>query len=104
MEDTGFTLEGRVLCPDDACTGTVGPDRRCKLCGTVYEGPETPGEASGRRETPPVAPPPADAPAVSGASSDGGGVEEDRVCCPDDACTGVIGPDGKCGVCGKRAP
>ena len=32
----------------------------------------------------------------------GGGDEwEDRVLCSDGACIGIIGPDGKCKVCGK---
>ena len=101
MEETEFTLEGRVLCSDDACIGTVGPDRRCKVCGRPYEGQETPVEASAAHE------PPAPSEDVEEAAdaAEGPSHEEpsERVCCPDDACVGLIGPDGKCGTCGKSA-
>lgn len=99
MEETGFTLEGRVLCADDACIGTVGPDRRCKVCGKIYDGDESleatgdradDGRASG-------APEPADAAAAADRSFD----PDERECCSDESCIGVIGPDGTCGTCGK---
>ena len=32
------------------------------------------------------------------------GTWENRELCPDGACIGVIGADGKCNVCGERAP
>lgn len=28
---------------------------------------------------------------------------EDRVPCTDDLCTGIVGPDGRCGTCGRSA-
>src|SRR5437764_26802 len=31
-------FEERELCPDGACTGILGPDRRCKVCGLGAEG------------------------------------------------------------------
>lgn len=34
----------------------------------------------------------------------GGGWDDDRVLCPDGNCIGVIGPDGRCPVCGTAAP
>ena len=104
MDDTGFTLEGRVLCSDDACVGTVGPDRRCKVCGRPYEGDaEIPSEESARAAAAEVGTsakdPATDPPAPAASDAD----DSERVCCPDDACVGVIGPDGRCGVCGKTA-
>jgi hypothetical protein len=27
----------------------------------------------------------------------------ERVCCPDDLCTGALGPDGVCGTCGRSS-
>jgi hypothetical protein len=27
----------RALCPDGACVGVLGPDRRCKVCGQLAE-------------------------------------------------------------------
>jgi len=106
LEDTGFTLEGRVLCGDDACIGTIGPDRRCKLCGRPYEGD---AEVVGTG-----APPAAADDGVEAARSDAGaapaepaatagaGAVGERTCCPDDACVGIIGPNGVCGICGKK--
>ena len=33
-EDEGeFDPESRRLCPDDNCTGLIGPDGKCKVCG-----------------------------------------------------------------------
>jgi len=106
VEDTDFTLEGRVLCGDDSCIGTIGPDKRCKVCGRPYEGDVE--IASG-----------APAPATSGADDDArpdgpvtataqdpprGEASVERTCCPDDACIGIIGPSGACGICGKSHP
>jgi hypothetical protein len=108
LEDTGFTLEGRVLCGDDACIGTIGPDKRCKLCGRPYEGDAEVGSGGA---------PPAgtddgagtarsdadDAPAeAEPAATAGTEVSGLRSCCPDEACVGIIGPNGVCGICGKK--
>jgi len=41
--------------------------------------------------------------AAAGGDSDGGGFDAKRRLCPDGACVGVIGPDGKCTVCGRAA-
>ena len=30
--------ENRVLCSDESCIGTIGPDGRCRECGLPYEG------------------------------------------------------------------
>ena len=32
-----FDAAGRELCPDGACVGVIGPDGRCKECGTPAE-------------------------------------------------------------------
>ena len=34
--------------------------------------------------------------------SDGSGEWEERTLCPDDSCIGVLGPDGRCCLCGLR--
>lgn len=97
MEKTGFTLEGRVLCSDEACIGVIGPDRRCKECGAEYTGDEPIGDEAAPAG-PPVAPelkPTAKSylePVVA---------PNERVCCPDEACVGIIGADGRCGTCGR---
>ena len=28
-------VDDRELCPDGACLGVLGPDRRCKVCGAL---------------------------------------------------------------------
>lgn len=97
--------DDRVPCPDGACTGVLGPDGTCGTCGHVGERPPAA----------PVTPPPTDADrdaaleanpeailesaaaAVTAADAD------ERVPCDDGTCTGVLGPDGRCGTCGRRA-
>lgn len=83
----------RTLCPDGACTGLIGADGACKACGRAapFWGDE---RRRGMLTAEPAAtgdlgPPDVDA--------------DDRQLCPDGACTGVIGPDGACKVCGRRA-
>lgn len=97
MEETGFKLEGRVLCPDDACIGVIGPDRKCKVCGAAYAGDEPIGEEAAA--APPSASPASEltpeSPLEPSADPD------ERVCCTDESCIGIIGADGKCGTCGK---
>jgi len=90
-------LEDRVLCPDGACIGIIGPDGRCKECG--------------QRAEPAAHQPPAKQAVDPGSFrvEPDGGVDldddvpdlSDRTLCSDGACIGVIGPDGKCKECGK---
>ena len=92
-------LDERILCPDGGCIGVIGPDGKCKECGTVYEGPEPlpgsepPGEDEGEEEKV----------EASWVDTDDGQPPdfEDRTLCSDGNCIGVIGPDGKCKECGK---
>jgi hypothetical protein len=35
---SAHAVEARVLCPDGACVGVVGPDGRCRVCGRTEEG------------------------------------------------------------------
>ena len=84
--------EARQLCPDGNCLGVV-VDGKCNVCG-LPAGVE----------------PPAGSPDAS-MVAEGGHVDEmqseafddDRQLCPDGACTGVIGSDGKCKECGRSA-
>ncbi len=80
----------RSLCPDGACTGVIGGDGRCKVCGRVspFWGDER------RRGTVEVSDDD-DAPADAGDP-----VDDERELCSDGACTGVIGDDGHCKECG----
>jgi hypothetical protein len=109
----------RRLCADGACVGVIGPDGRCKVCGKPATGDDD-AEAAG-----------ADADEADEADDDeadddddddedegdeededdeeeaeaaaAAGDLDDRKLCPDGACIGVIGPDGRCKVCGKEA-
>jgi hypothetical protein len=109
----------RMLCPDGACVGVIGPDGTCKVCGRV-----APNWGDERKRG--LAEEPADeaddeddeyeddeyeddeyedddgedAPEGSGEPSE---AWDDRKLCPDGACVGLIGPDGTCNVCGRSA-
>lgn len=103
MNDQGGFDPKRRLCPDGSCTGVIGADGRCSECGraaggaSAYEsnGSERANEARG------------DAPSASGRAAAGGGdpgaFDPTRRLCDDGACTGVIGADGSCTVCGRVA-
>lgn len=85
-------LDTRQLCPDGNCVGVVDERGVCKVCG-----------ASAGAE--PVAPDSV-APDTAGGDRSSVGDDEDietRQLCPDGACIGVIGPDGRCKVCGRPA-
>ena len=94
----------RQLCPDGGCVGVIGDNGQCKVCGRVApnwgdernrglvastdddddEADEEEDQADNVSEAPP-------------------GEWSDRKLCPDGGCIGVIGEDGKCNACGKRA-
>jgi hypothetical protein len=77
-----FEESERELCPDGNCTGLLGADGRCKVCGK---------DASGN------APVHASEDVVGESSSE---PDDDRKLCPDGNCVGLIGDDGRCKVCG----
>lgn len=102
----------RRLCPDGGCIGVIGSDGRCRVCGR---------SASGAKDEPPPEGfvPPAfdddgddgdadrdvaagadDAPATAPGKA---AFDPKRRLCPDGDCLGVIGADGVCNVCGKKA-
>jgi hypothetical protein len=105
-----FDPRSRRLCPDGSCVGVIGPDGRCRVCGAASpDGPPAPGlgpeafaggcaddleeqaqEAAGDAD---------DADAAGG----DGAFDAGRALCPDGACVGVLGPEGRCNVCGRTA-
>jgi hypothetical protein len=102
--------ENRVLCSDESCIGTIGPDGRCRECGLPYEGELPPG--IGAVSDAPQDPPDDDGDAVdddneaeSEEDGDDLSVGDDewarRTLCRDESCIGVIGEDGRCKECGK---
>jgi hypothetical protein len=95
-----FDPTRRRLCADGACVGVIGADGRCGECGRTEAQAEAGEEpaATGDFGSEPLA---ADAGAAGGITSDG--FDPNRRLCTDGACVGVIGDDGVCRVCGRRA-
>jgi hypothetical protein len=103
--------ENRVLCSDESCIGTIGPDGRCRECGLRYEGDLPPG--IGEVSDAPLAPPDEDGDdgvaddvdaETESSSENGSDTDEEwarRTLCRDESCIGVIGEDGCCKECGK---
>ncbi|HEY4182830.1 MAG TPA: hypothetical protein VGM90_38640 [Kofleriaceae bacterium] len=103
----------RALCSDGGCTGVIGPNGQCKVCGRAAQNW---GDERKRGMRNPTAPQPvaADAdepsdvptelapasPAKIGAAATGW---TSRQLCSDGGCIGVVGAGGVCKVCGKAA-
>lgn len=113
--DLDLEWENRVLCSDESCIGTIGPDGRCRECGRPYE-----GILPDRTEPGPAREAAADGDGEAEASGDthtstsenhkmitedSAFVTDDewerRTLCLDESCIGVIGPDGRCKECGR---
>ena len=99
MEETAFNPKRR-LCPDGSCVGVLGADGRCSVC-------ERPAGAAGESmaEAAPEAWAAAssDGAQVTERGDAGSGFDPTRRLCDDGSCVGVVGPDGVCGTCGRRA-
>ena len=105
MEETAFNPKRR-LCPDGSCVGVLGADGRCSVC-------QRPAGAGGES----AAEAPAEAWAEAGADEAAGddaraaemgdgatsGFDPTRRLCDDGSCVGVVGADGVCGTCGRKA-
>jgi hypothetical protein len=94
-EDAPFDPTRRKLCPDGACVGVIGDDGVCRVCG------RTEAQAAGGEEAP--SPAAFDAGGGEARDAEAGGFDSKRRLCDDGACVGVIGDDGVCRVCGRRA-
>jgi hypothetical protein len=122
------SLDERVCCPDDLCTGVLDPLGRCGTCGRGFDPPSPRAIASERPTADDPEREPEDqgpreglaGPAEPDASRLGSDVETaeteavddrvrpdadegERVCCPDDLCTGALDVLGRCGTCGRLA-
>lgn len=98
MAETDLEWDERQLCSDDACIGVIGPGNKCNVCGRP--GPE----GSPYRERPVGVTSDAsedEAAEPAAASAEGADFDDERELCADDACIGLIGPDGRCKECGK---
>jgi hypothetical protein len=102
-ENKTFDASRRRLCPDGACIGLLDETGRCKECGLTAGGQRTPGvtapaplpdDDDDQLEPEALAAEPQEA---------SGGFDPKRRLCPDGACVGVLGADGRCSVCGRAA-
>ncbi|HOU52012.1 MAG: hypothetical protein KBG22_07955 [Smithella sp.] len=92
--DENEDWEKRILCSDESCIGTIGPDGKCKECGKLYEG-KLPNNHTGRIVD-------KEASVEKGENDIQANDDWDnRILCSDESCIGVIGSDGKCKECGK---
>ncbi|HXJ21653.1 MAG TPA: hypothetical protein VMT03_15625 [Polyangia bacterium] len=89
MEDPQFD-PNRRLCPDGACVGVIGTDETCTVCGRT-------AAAAAAGEDPP------EEEAAAAAAGEDGGFDPTRRLCDDGSCVGLIGSDGTCNVCGRKA-
>lgn len=99
----------RVLCSDESCIGVIGPNKRCRECGRLYEG-QLPSnfEELAMKEVNDKEDLPFEDARVEGLEADDDADEPivddewaNRILCSDESCIGVIGPDGRCKDCGK---
>jgi hypothetical protein len=116
----------RVLCPNGACNGVIGPDGTCKVCGHVMpnwgdermrglsDDPEEDAVDEDEDDDEDLADDGDDDEGDDEADDDdddddevaGGEAPpewEERKLCDDGACVGVIADNGLCTVCGKRS-
>lgn len=97
--DKNEDWEKRILCIDESCTGTIGPDGRCRECGKPYDGPLNPAADAtdkNKEQNEPV-----ENFKTNTESTASDEEWEKRVLCSDESCIGTIGPDGRCRECGK---
>jgi hypothetical protein len=101
-DDGEFRAGERQLCPNSSCIGIIGPDGRCKECGslgpTITLNPRTRGLRSEEEIEEELE--------ANIATSDIDTTPEGfstRQLCPDGSCIGIIGRDGRCRECGASA-
>jgi hypothetical protein len=94
--------DDRALCPDGACIGVIGADGRCTVCGSA-DPTWDPSRPRPVAAAVPVEAPQDAEPAVAADPAAEPAAWDDRALCPDGACIGVIGADGRCTVCGTAA-
>jgi len=86
--------ETRTLCPDGNCIGVIGTDGRCRECGVMFSNPSAEAQKKNEETSTPAN--------TVNQDIEPEGEWENRRLCPDGNCIGIIGPDGRCGICGKE--
>ncbi|MCK4817901.1 J domain-containing protein [bacterium] len=90
--DSDIDWEHRILCGDESCTGIIDSDGRCTECGKAFEESKAEAKANTKRKS-----------REEHTDYESEHIDlENRVLCVDGKCIGIIGPDGRCTVCGKR--
>ncbi len=117
MEETPFDSKRR-LCPDGACVGVLGADGRCSVCRRTESAASAAADIESTDDDAAADLMPASTSALpsslssvsasssalsSGSSSPASGFDAKRRLCDDGSCVGVVGADGVCGTCGRRA-
>jgi hypothetical protein len=97
--DKNEDWEKRILCIDESCIGTIGPDGRCRECGKPYDGSLNfviVATDKDKEKTEPV-----DDFKKNTENNASDEEWEKRILCSDETCIGTIGPNGHCRECGK---
>jgi hypothetical protein len=101
MEQTAFNPKRR-LCPDGSCVGVIGADGRCSVCqssggtGAASESIAESAPAAWAEASP-------DDARTAEAGDAGSGFDPTRRLCDDGSCVGIVGANGVCGTCGRKA-
>jgi hypothetical protein len=93
----------RELCPDDACIGVLDARGVCPECGkrATRKSPLA-ASASAPASAPDLEEPiESESESESEPEPDDAFSDDERELCPDDACIGLIGPNGRCKECGR---
>jgi hypothetical protein len=98
----------RVVCVDESCTGTMGSDGRCRVCGTLIHTGDIPNtDASAEPGQMAAAAEPDESQSPADELTEAEALPEDewrnRRLCPDESCIGTLGRDDRCRVCGRLA-
>lgn len=106
MSSVTFDPSTRALCPDPSCIGVLDDQGVCPVCGrrgtpAANTSLAAPRDVAAVRDEAPEEN--ADAAGTASALSPGEGFDAGRRLCPDGACLGVIGAEGRCNVCDRRA-
>jgi hypothetical protein len=89
----------RILCSDESCIGTIGPDGHCRECGKRYAAPLNAATDTANKNI--KKPEPVNDLIKNIESTVSDEEWEKRILCRDESCIGAIGPDGRCRECGK---
>jgi hypothetical protein len=102
---TATDWDDRRLCPDGTCIGVLDHNGICRTCGRKGGHPVAARPADSDEVVPVSVEP--DAPVATAAPGDapaaGPADDDDRQLCPSGTCIGLIGQDGRCSECGRRA-